>query len=211
MIFLIAAILGALSKGTGAAVRAIWSAITGLYALLSYLASAATAAERRAVAGFQALSVGVLQLASSQLAWARWLMVVRIPTLLATLRTEVIAVGRTELAMVRAEASAALSTLTRWTQVGFNVLDFGLATLRSFTLTELADLRQLLAQVLRTVALLAAGPDVLAQWLVAAMARALLRYLQDNTEPIVRWLLANAVKESGHLAALIEDMIVRVL
>lgn len=136
---------------------------------------------------------------------------VRVPALIAQVVNDVVGLARRELAIVRNEALAGLSTLRSWAGAAFAAAQAFEQRIVAWADARLNGIENWLSHTGYWIAHLLSSPDVLATWLVEAMFRALMAYVQTHADAIARYLVRNAVplmlRSTDEIETIIADIL----
>ena len=114
-------------------------------------------------------------------------------------------------ATVRNEIIELLQQLSRWAQWAITEVKALISDVIDWAIQQLGKLGALLDALIRALLHVLSGPEVLAEWLVAAMVKALGRYVFNQRDRLFNWLLRGSISFTGWVAGVVEDMIVRML
>lgn len=115
------------------------------------------------------------------------------------------------IARVRNEIVELVQQLSRWAQWAITELRTLITNVIDWALDQLRALGTLLDSLIRALAHVLSGPEVLAEWLAAAMLKALGRYVFSQRDRFFNWLMRGSVSFTGWVASVVEDTIVRML
>lgn len=114
-------------------------------------------------------------------------------------------------ATAKAELLAGLHQLYAWTQAVLGDLRALVASVIKWAMAQVARIDAFLSALLRALAHVLSGPDVLAEWLIDATWRAALRYTYAQRDRIANWLLRGSLSFTAWVGRVVEDTLLRML
>lgn len=141
--------------------------------------------------------------------FAYWLVRTRIPQVIAATVAALRAYTNTLVAQVKAFLEGLIAGLRSWAVAAVNVLKELIAAVKTWTKYWLDKLSATLAALIRLLSHVLNGPEVLAEWLVAAMWRQFLRFLRAQQDRVASWLTRESVVFTRWLTTELENLIMR--
>lgn len=138
-----------------------------------------------------------------------WLVIVFIPEHVAAKLNQVVSLLTSLVGRAFGLVQAGLATLQQWAVDRLAWLEGLLSALKAWAKYWLDRLTVGLSDLLRALTHVLAGPDALAEWLVAAMWRALARFVYAQRDRIALFMTQQSVAFTNWLALQVEDIVMR--
>jgi len=186
--------------------------LEGLRSITNYLSQRWNAVGRAAIRWLTGLTywgATVLQLAGKLGDFAYWVVFIRIPGVVGQ---GLDALGRAfsaGLTAVRDFLLGVISGVKTTLQAGLNWLEARLSDLLSFASDWIDWLYTRLTALVHALAHVLNGPEVLAEWLIASIWKASLRFLRAQQDRIALWLTRESIAFTRWLTTELENIILR--
>jgi hypothetical protein len=115
------------------------------------------------------------------------------------------------IARVRNEIVEAVQAVSHWVQWAIGEVRVLISNVIDWARDQLARIDAFISMLVRALMHVLSGPEVLAEWLAAAMLKALGRYVFSQRDRFFNWMLRGSISFTGWIAGVVEDMIVRML
>lgn len=142
-------------------------------------------------------------------AFCMWLVIIFVPNYVATKATQLVNYAKGLVGQAIGYLVGLLSDLRTWIVDRVSDLVDLLGKIRDWAKYWLDKLVIGFNDLLHALVHVLSGPDVLAEWLVAAMWRAMARLVYAQRDRIVSWLTRESVAFTQWLALQVEDIIMR--
>lgn len=106
-------------------------------------------------------------------------------------------------------ALSAIGQLRRWAESAINAVGRLLSGVREWAAHWIAEIRGTISLLIRGLRHVLGGPAALAEWLAAAMAKALGRWVFSQRERFLSWLLRESIAWTRWLSREIETLLLR--
>lgn len=140
-----------------------------------------------------------------------WIVRVRIPGAISIAVQSAVAYLTGIVAAVESAIMAVVAALKYWTQQAIDVIVEFVHTVKAYAEYWVGRIREFVNNLVSALSHVLSGPQALAEWLLAAMLKALLRYIYVQRDRIFTWLLRESRVFTLWLAKEVEEMIVRIL
>lgn len=141
--------------------------------------------------------------------FATWLVRVRIPLAIAAVVGPVVSALSSAIQAARDFASGLVAGLRSWVIDTYNQVVGFLSEVKTFVQQWVDRIRGTLADLIRALSHVLNGPEALAEWLIAAIWRASLRFLAAQRDRIALWLTRESVAFTRWLTTELENIILR--
>ena len=141
--------------------------------------------------------------------FAVWLVRVRIPGAIAATASSILSALSVGLQALRDFTTGLVSGVVSWIASLVNDVKALLFAVEDFARQWIERIRVTVSALITALSHVLQGPEVLAEWLAAAMIRAMLRFVAGQRDRIALWLTRESVAFTQWLAGQVEDIILR--
>lgn len=186
--------------------------LSGLRSITGYVSARWNALGRAAGSVYgavAALRVHLSQFAITVYAMGLWLRDVWIPRQIQVTAGSITRWAATLLTLARNEVLGWVAQLDRLISYAVTWAGQRIDALQGYVNAWLSDLSDWAHKLTGALLHVLSGPDVLAEWVFAALWRTAMRWLLGNRDRLMDWLLRGSIGFAARLAEILEDMIVR--
>lgn len=158
-----------------------------------------------------AVRVHLVTFASTVVAGLLWLRYVWVPAKVYEGVNALRGVLSASIAVAKAELLDLLGRLYTYTVAGLNEARVFVRSVLDWAQRQVARIDAFIDALLRALAHVLSGPDVLAEWLASSTWKALGRYVYAQRDRIFEWLFRGSPSFTAWVARVIEDVLVRML
>lgn len=149
--------------------------------------------------------------AQAVLTTLKWIATTLVPRLITIAVTQIRTWTSALITAAKAELTKLVTDLRTWATKEIASLLAGLAALRTWALNQFAPLINLVNKIAASVFGVLSTPERIANWIVAAMFTALMKYIEANLEAIADYIWARRVFIWQKSTAVLEDILTRLL
>lgn len=194
----------ALARRIGDALTQLWSTLT------SFFAGIAQAAGHVAGGGL-ALGTSLVRFGIALALKLPYILFVYVPARIGSVVSQLTAWTLRIVQEAKDLATQYFNDLTSFVGRQVAALVADASAFKNWAISQLAGIINTLLWVQNRVVALLTNPDVLAEWLLAALWRVGTRWVEDNAAAIGRWFLGIAVRGTIAAAGMLEDIIVKII